>query len=160
MQKHKKITVYIAGALFTKAECDFNLQIKKYLEKKCKDYATFLLPQERCVNLSDAFDIYSQCLSDVNSSHVMLAILDGTDVDSGTSFEIGYAFGQCMPILGLRIDFRQNGDDGGLNCMLSQSLTYTFFSSALDKDAKGFELTLDAISEKIKEQHKLLFKDE
>jgi nucleoside 2-deoxyribosyltransferase len=43
----------------------------------------------------------------------VLAILDGTDVDSGTAAEIGYAFAKGKPILGYRGDFRLSADNEG-----------------------------------------------
>lgn len=41
----------------------------------------------------------------------MLAILDGTDVDSGTASEIGFAFALGRTIVGLRTDLRTTGDN-------------------------------------------------
>jgi nucleoside 2-deoxyribosyltransferase len=43
----------------------------------------------------------------------VVAILDGTDVDSGTAAEIGYAFARGKPILGYRGDFRLSSDNEG-----------------------------------------------
>jgi glutathione S-transferase len=41
----------------------------------------------------------------------IFAVLDGTDVDSGTAAEIGYASGLGRAIVGLRTDFRMAGDN-------------------------------------------------
>jgi nucleoside 2-deoxyribosyltransferase len=41
----------------------------------------------------------------------VLAILDGTDVDSGTAAEIGYAAALHKPVVGLRMDVRVTGDN-------------------------------------------------
>jgi len=41
----------------------------------------------------------------------LLAVLDGTDVDSGTAAEIGFAFALGRPIVGLRTDVRTAGDN-------------------------------------------------
>ena len=49
----------------------------------------------------------------IESSDGMLAVLDGTDVDSGTASEIGYAFALGKKILGYRGDFRLTGDNPG-----------------------------------------------
>jgi nucleoside 2-deoxyribosyltransferase len=43
----------------------------------------------------------------------VLAVLDGTDIDSGTASEIGYAFAKAKPILGYRGDFRLSADNEG-----------------------------------------------
>jgi nucleoside 2-deoxyribosyltransferase len=43
----------------------------------------------------------------------LLAVLDGVDVDSGTAAEIGFAAARGKPIVGLRLDIRQTGDNEG-----------------------------------------------
>ena len=40
-------------------------------------------------------------------------MLDGTDVDSGTAAEIGYAFAKNKLIIGYRGDFRLSADNEG-----------------------------------------------
>ncbi len=49
----------------------------------------------------------------IEGSDGMLAILDGTDVDSGTASEIGYAAALNKKICGYRSDFRRSGDNDG-----------------------------------------------
>ena len=49
----------------------------------------------------------------IDRSDAVLAVLDGTDVDSGTAAEIGYAFAKGTPILGYRGDFRLSADNEG-----------------------------------------------
>jgi nucleoside 2-deoxyribosyltransferase len=41
----------------------------------------------------------------------VLAVLDGTDVDSGTASEVGFAAGNGKAIVGLRSDLRRTGDN-------------------------------------------------
>jgi nucleoside 2-deoxyribosyltransferase len=47
----------------------------------------------------------------LDRAEVVLAILDGTDVDSGVASEIGYAYALRKKILGYRSDFRVTGDN-------------------------------------------------
>jgi nucleoside 2-deoxyribosyltransferase len=49
----------------------------------------------------------------IDAADMVLAVLDGTDVDSGTAAEIGYAFAKGRPILGYRGDFRLSADNEG-----------------------------------------------
>ncbi|MCA9459998.1 MAG: nucleoside 2-deoxyribosyltransferase, partial [Nanoarchaeota archaeon] len=49
----------------------------------------------------------------IDSCDILLAILDGTDVDSGTSSEIGYAFAKNKLILAYRGDFRLSCENIG-----------------------------------------------
>ncbi len=44
---------------------------------------------------------------------VVVAILDGSDVDSGTASEIGFAYGIEKTIIGYRNDFRLSSDNVG-----------------------------------------------
>lgn len=50
----------------------------------------------------------------IRKCDLMLAVLDGVDVDSGAASEIGYAFALGKRIYGLRTDFRQAGENGGV----------------------------------------------
>ena len=52
---------------------------------------------------------------------MVLALLEGADVDSGTAFECGYAFKLGRPIVGVRTDLRSVGEDDGLNAMLRRA---------------------------------------
>jgi adenylate cyclase len=47
----------------------------------------------------------------IRSAMGVLAVLDGTDVDSGTAAEIGFAAALGVPITGLRTDIRPGGDN-------------------------------------------------
>jgi nucleoside 2-deoxyribosyltransferase len=47
----------------------------------------------------------------IAESAAVLAILDGADVDSGTAAEIGYAAALGKPVIGLRTDSRNAGDN-------------------------------------------------
>ena len=49
----------------------------------------------------------------IDESDLVLAVLDGSDVDSGVAAEIGYAFAQKKRVLGYRSDFRLTGDNIG-----------------------------------------------
>ncbi len=49
----------------------------------------------------------------IRESSGLVAVLDGTDVDSGTACEIGFAAALSKPILGYRGDFRLSADNEG-----------------------------------------------
>lgn len=49
----------------------------------------------------------------IDKSTGLFAILDGTDVDSGTAAEIGYAVAKQKTVLGYRGDFRLAADNEG-----------------------------------------------
>ena len=49
----------------------------------------------------------------IDSCDVVLAVLDGVDVDSGTAAEVGYAYARGKRVLGYRGDFRLASDNEG-----------------------------------------------
>jgi nucleoside 2-deoxyribosyltransferase len=51
--------------------------------------------------------------ANIERSDALLAVLDGVDVDSGTAAEVGFAAAIGKPIVGLRLDTRQAGDNEG-----------------------------------------------
>src|SRR5262249_13425102 len=67
--------------------------------------------------------LYEMCLDGIRSANVVIAVLDGPDADSGTSFECGFAAALGKPVIGLRTDLRRGGDDesSNVNLMLSQA---------------------------------------
>ena len=48
---------------------------------------------------------------DLRDADMMIAILDGVDVDSGTAAEIGLAYGLGKKVIGYRSDLRQTGEN-------------------------------------------------
>ena len=49
----------------------------------------------------------------IEECDVLVAVLDGSDIDSGTAAEIGYAAGIGKPVIGYRNDLRPAGDNEG-----------------------------------------------
>ncbi len=60
-------------------------------------------------------------------------MIDGADPDSGTSWEMGYAYAKGKPVVGLRTDFRP-GAEHGVNIMLSRSCRYLVEEETLQDD--------------------------
>lgn len=49
----------------------------------------------------------------IDRCDLVVAVLDGVDVDSGTAAEVGYAFAKGKPVVGYRGDFRLSADNEG-----------------------------------------------
>lgn len=115
--------VYLAAPLFSKAECDFNCKLRD--EIKRAGFNVFL-PQENSNNIKDKENrqkiIFGKNLDAIENSDILVAVLDGADMDSGTAWEIGYAYAKGKPVLGLRTDFRTLGIEGTVNLMIEQSV--------------------------------------
>jgi len=115
-------TVYLAAPLFSEGELDFNRMLRDKI--KSSGFIVFL-PQEDSNNVKDRDDrqkiIFSKNEAAIKNSDIIVAVVDGADVDSGTAWEIGYAYALGKPILGLRTDFRTLGIEGTVNLMIERS---------------------------------------
>jgi nucleoside 2-deoxyribosyltransferase len=49
----------------------------------------------------------------IDEADLVIAVLDGSDVDSGTAAEIGYAYAKGKHVCGYRSDFRLSADNEG-----------------------------------------------
>jgi nucleoside 2-deoxyribosyltransferase len=111
--------VYFAGPLFTAAERAWNAQVTKAL--RAAGHEVFL-PQEQEPG-DDAAAIFATDVGGLDWADGVVAITDGSDPDSGTAWEVGYAFGK-KPIVLVRTDVRRRaGGSGDYNPMLTESAT-------------------------------------
>jgi nucleoside 2-deoxyribosyltransferase len=111
MKKTKR--VYIAGPLFSEHE-------RRFLEEIANKVAITLgldVQEDIFLPHRDAGDIgvhgegrpeiFSSDLKFLDDATVVLALLDGSDVDSGTAVELGYAFAHNKEIFGILTDWRR-----------------------------------------------------
>jgi nucleoside 2-deoxyribosyltransferase len=70
-------------------------------------------PQRRSAWQSLNREIGGNNSSGIDRSDLIVAVLDGPDVDSGTASEIGYGFAKGKAIIGYRGDFRLAADNEG-----------------------------------------------
>jgi len=71
--------------------------------------ADFFLPHRDGGELGKGMkrkDIFDLDLQKVDSATIVVGLLDGQDIDSGTSIELGYAHAKGKKIFGLLTDFR------------------------------------------------------
>lgn len=54
--------------------------------------------------------IFEGCRDAIHAATLVVAVLDGPQVDDGTAWEVGYAYARGLPVWGLRTDFRQAGE--------------------------------------------------
>jgi len=103
--------VYVAGPLFSQAERSFLELIVDTLARASSfdPVADFFLPHRDGGELGKGMkrkDIFELDLQQVDSATIVVGLLDGQDVDSGTSIELGYAHAKGKKIFGLLTDFR------------------------------------------------------
>ena len=111
--------LYFAGPLFTSAEIRWNAEVAAAL--RAAGHEVFL-PQENEPGM-DAAGIFATDVAGIDQADGVVAIMDGLDLDSGTAWEVGYAYGR-KPIVLVRTDVRTlAGGAGDYNPMLSQAAT-------------------------------------
>jgi nucleoside 2-deoxyribosyltransferase/predicted secreted protein len=115
--------VYLAAPLFSEAERDFNKKLAKILSGYAMEV---YLPQETgdtdiTRSHEDIKSIFEDNLRYLEEADLVVAVLEGSDADSGTSWEMGYAYAKNKKILSLRTDFREVGRQETVNLMLEQS---------------------------------------
>jgi nucleoside 2-deoxyribosyltransferase len=112
--------VYFAGPLFTTPERTWNDEVTAAL--RAAGHEVFL-PQEQEPG-KDRAGIFATDVGGIDWADGLVAIMDGPDPDSGTCWEVGYAFGVKKWIVLVRTDIRARmGSDGDNNAMLMEAAT-------------------------------------
>ncbi len=138
--------LYLAGPLFTTSERTFNSQLKALLQAAGHDV---WLPQDHEPRDLLAAAIFQKDVEGIEWADVVVANMDGSDPDSGTCWECGYAYGKKSIVL-YRTDFRSSEDPamGPYNLMLTQSATARIEApfSSIDVLAKKLAAVLAKIT--------------
>jgi nucleoside 2-deoxyribosyltransferase len=101
------INIYLSGPLFSQAEIAWGKRISQLLKERLKGIEV-LWPHE--ISTGSAQEIFDANLRALDECDLMVAILDGPQVDDGTAWEIGYFFSQGKSVVGVRTDFRRAGE--------------------------------------------------
>lgn len=135
--------IYLAGPLFTLAEKMFNWHFAERLREELSNI-NIILPQLEIgkieANQHFAQNAFKRCLDMVDECQLVIAVLDGSDADSGTCIEMGYAFSKGKPIIGVRTDLRSS-EDRGLNLMVSNICTRLIWEPTDNIDALALEVS-------------------
>jgi nucleoside 2-deoxyribosyltransferase len=124
-----KHVIYQAGPLFTVPERSFHQALSARLRDAGHEviWPGDLLTDAQIESAGAGAPgvILETCLDVMDRCSCVVALLDGTQVDDGTAWEIGYACAKRMPVYGLRTDFRLAGDTphSHVNSMIQASLT-------------------------------------
>lgn len=137
-----KKKIYIAGPLFTQGDRWF---LEK-LDSVLRDYGftTYLPHRDGGLCPSDGretTEFFQKDLEALNSCDIIVAILHGTDIDSGTAWEMGYGYANKKMIISIAEDIRIAGEITNVNLMLSNSsivfFTYKEFLDYIYKFVKN-----------------------
>ncbi len=114
-----KARIYLSGPLFNLAEIEWAGRIKASLESQLE--AEVIWPHETASGSQK--EIFGANLKELMACDLMVAILDGPQVDDGTAWEMGYFYALGKRILGIRTDFRKAGEspESKVNAMVERS---------------------------------------
>jgi nucleoside 2-deoxyribosyltransferase len=103
-----KEKVYLSGPLFSWAEIECGRRIKKGILEELGERIEVVWPHE--IAAGSLWEIFQSNLKALNECKIMVAILDGPQVDDGTAWEVGYHYARGGKIVGIRTDFRKAGE--------------------------------------------------
>lgn len=120
VDRGRRPLVYIAGPLFTPAERCYLEQINHDLHDA--GYRTYLPHKDgglaTAENAGRTAGFFHADIQAIQACDLVLAVLNGSEVDSGTAWEIGFAFSMHTPVMGIYEDTRSRD----LNLMISNSV--------------------------------------
>jgi nucleoside 2-deoxyribosyltransferase len=121
-------TIYLAGPLFNEAKQAWHRATKARIEAETGHEVVWpyeLFDQAEIMTWGDDASrmVMEVCRDALLQCDLMVALLDGAQVDDGTAWEIGLAHCKGIPVIGIRTDFRRAGDVPGalVNAMVHGS---------------------------------------
>jgi nucleoside 2-deoxyribosyltransferase len=111
------VRIYLAGPLFTTPEREWNVGLAARL--RAGGHEVFV-PQDHPAAERTGLAIFRKDLAGLDWADTVVAIMDGADPDSGTSWECGYAYARGKTVVLFRSDVRGSGDERDIpyNAML------------------------------------------
>ena len=153
---------YLANGLFGMGDRLLNTLIAKELRKEIKGVELYVPQENDAINdksaYADSITIAGADMDKLEESDILIAVIDGVEIDSGVAAEIGAFYMTGKPIFALYTDVRQQGrdndkkikaliDDGVENQFMYRNL----FVVGLIKKSKGnIYFTVDELIEGIK----------
>jgi nucleoside 2-deoxyribosyltransferase len=107
ISKDTNVKIYFAGPLFSEAEMDWIRSTIRQIEsvavrhgrnlKIIFPYDLITQPETDGLGKKAKHKILSRCKSHLDDADLVIALLDGAQVDDGTAWEIGYFYGRRPP---------------------------------------------------------------
>ena len=127
--------IYLAGPIFSEAEQDWLRQLKTKIEEFAREkdrevgviWPYELISRSDIESLGDSAkqEVFDRCKSNLGQADFLVALLDGSQVDDGTAWEVGYFYSirDRSRIIGIRTDFRRAGEtqNSVVNAMVEMS---------------------------------------
>lgn len=144
--------IYLAGPLFSEAERAWLSSTRERIEalgRKRGARVSVIWPYElitqaeiEALGARAKQEIFRRCREALHEADLVVALLDGPQVDDGTAWEIGY-FHASRPgtarVIGIRTDFRRAGE-------AENSLVNAMIECSCTRIARSTEDLLEAVS--------------
>jgi len=121
--------VYMAGPLFSTAELAFNRELAGLLRARGHE---IFLPQEHEQRKDQPGAIFESDVKGLDWADAVVACLDGPDPDSGTCWELGYAYARQKLTIVYRTDFRLFKGSDSINLMMTESADHVIIMPTAD----------------------------
>jgi nucleoside 2-deoxyribosyltransferase len=120
-RKESRSKVYLAAPLFSDAERAYNIMLRDLLTA---DGYPVYLPQEAGEGTGGPERdgaVFRSHIGALEGASFVVGVCDGTDTDSGTAWEMGYAAARGIPVIALSTDRRGPWAGKGVNLMIRES---------------------------------------
>jgi len=87
-------------------------------------------------------------VSGIDDSDLIVGLVDGPDVDSGTAWELGYAYARRKPIIVLRSDYR-SAEHGPVNIMIEFSSRIVLANKPGTRVPDALQALVEAVDQSI-----------
>jgi len=121
--------IYMAGPLFSTAEFAFNSTLAGLLRDRGHEV---FLPQEHEQRKDLPAAIFASDVGGLDWAEAVVACLDGSDPDSGTCWELGYAYARKKLAIVYRTDFRLFKGSDPINLMMTESADHVIIMPIAD----------------------------
>jgi nucleoside 2-deoxyribosyltransferase len=121
--------IYMAGPLFSTAELAFNRELATLLRARGHE---IFLPQEHEQRKDLPRAIFESDVNGLDWADAVVACLDGPDPDSGTCWELGYAYARKKLSVVYRTDFRLFKGSDPINLMMTESANHVIVMPTAD----------------------------
>lgn len=107
--------VYLANGLFSEADRMYNAYIAKLLRENIEGIDLYVPQENGEINdknaYADSIMIAKADTDRLKESDILVAVIDGTEIDAGVASEIGVFYMLEKPIIAIYTDVRQQGRD-------------------------------------------------
>ncbi len=123
LERTRRVKIYLSGPIFSQAEIEWAGRLKGIIEESFAPVAEVVWPHE--IASGHPENIFRKNMQALDQCTIVVAILDGPQVDDGTAWEAGYHYARGGQVLGIRTDFRNAGEapQSRANAMIEFSCT-------------------------------------